>query len=133
MRTFVDTSALYALVDEQDQNHEGAVGWFTGPGSASSEVLLTHSYVVVETTALVSRRLGRDPVRLFLEALVPATSVLYVDETLHRFAVTAYLAAGGRRASLVDAVSFEMMRDQQIDRAFAFDRDFAGEGFTLVP
>ena len=133
MRTFVDTSALFALVDEQDQNHDRAVAWFVGPASAPSEILLTHSYVVVESAALINRRLGRDPVRVFLEAILPATTVLYVDEVLHRFGVAAYLATGSRRASLVDAVSFEMMREQQVDRAFAFDRDFAAAGFELVP
>jgi uncharacterized protein len=130
--TFVDTSALYALVDDGDRNHTRAVIWIAGPGSDVAEALVTHSYVVVESTALVHRRLGHAAARMLLEAVLPAAMVWYVDESLHRLATAAYLAAG-RQASLVDAVSFEMMREQQIQRAFAFDNDFATEGFAVVP
>jgi predicted nucleic acid-binding protein len=35
--------------------------------------------------------------------------------------------------TLVDLVSFEVMRRLQIETAFAFDRDFARHGFALVP
>jgi predicted nucleic acid-binding protein len=35
--------------------------------------------------------------------------------------------------TLVDLVSFEVMRRLQIETAFAFDRDFARQGFALVP
>jgi hypothetical protein len=35
-------------------------------------------------------------------------------------------------ASLVDRVSFDFMREHEIRTAFAFDRDFVREGFTLL-
>jgi predicted nucleic acid-binding protein len=38
-----------------------------------------------------------------------------------------------RRTSLVDWVSFEVMRRRGIETAFAFDRDFATAGFAVVP
>ncbi len=38
-----------------------------------------------------------------------------------------------RDVSLVDRVSFEVMRRRRIDGAFAFDRDFADHGFTTIP
>lgn len=34
---------------------------------------------------------------------------------------------------LVHRVSFELMRAERIDRAFAFDADFARQGFATVP
>ncbi len=34
--------------------------------------------------------------------------------------------------SLVDAVSFEVMRRYDIDTAFAFDNDYVAEGFRLA-
>lgn len=34
--------------------------------------------------------------------------------------------------SLVDAVSFELMRAEGIEEAFAIDPDFEREGFSLV-
>jgi predicted nucleic acid-binding protein len=38
-----------------------------------------------------------------------------------------------RRVSLVDWVSFELMRRLRLEAAFAFDRNFAGQGFATVP
>ncbi len=38
-----------------------------------------------------------------------------------------------RAISLVDQVSFVLMRRLHLDTAFAFDRDFDDEGFALYP
>jgi predicted nucleic acid-binding protein len=131
MRTFVDTSALYALMDEDDRNHLAAAVWFAT--ADATEVLVSHGYVVVETAALVQRRLGAVAVRTLFDALVPAMSIVYVDEVLHGRAVAAFLAGLRRHVSFVDWVSFQLIRDAGLDRAFAFDSDFAREGFTVVP
>lgn len=133
MRTFVDTSALYALLDEDDANHEAAAAWAAGPGADADEMLVTHSYVVVEAAALVHSRLGPAAVRVLFDAWLPALSVMFVDEVLHARGVAAYLASLGRRVSFVDAVSFELVRHAALDRAFAFDDDFRREGVELVP
>lgn len=133
MKTFVDTSALYALLDADDDNHARAAAWFGGAGAEPSEVLVTHAYVVVESTALVHHRLGAAGVRDLLDGLVPALTVRAVDDALHARGVAAYLAGLGRRVSFVDRVSFQFVREAALDRAFAFDRDFATEGIALVP
>ncbi len=133
MRTFVDTSALFALLDEDDINHEAAGQWLTGIGRDSQHALISHNYVVVETAALVHRRLGPAATRVFFDAFVPAMSIFYVDEDLHQRAVAAYVASVSRALSLVDRVSFQVIRDLGLEQAFAFDRDFKTEGFNLVP
>lgn len=134
MRAFADTSALYALLDEDDANHAPAREWFTSEASDPSTILATHSYVIVESCALVQRRLGPEAVRVLLDAFIPSLSVLYVDEDFHQRAAAAYLAAVSRRGvSFVDRVSFEMMRHLALDAAFAFDDDFEAEGFQTVP
>ncbi len=93
-------------------------------------MLLTHSYVLVETTALVQRRAGLEVVATLRDALMPALTVTWVDADLHRAALEATLA-GSRRVSLVDHTSFEVMRRRNLRRAFAFDDHFAWEGFVL--
>lgn len=130
MRIFVDTSALYALLDRDDGNHRAAAGQFDAIASAR---LLTHNYVVVETTALVQRRLEPAATRALLAELLPAVEVIWVDEPTHQAATSALLAALRRRVSLVDWVSFEVMRRIGIKTAFAFDRDFAAQGFEAIP
>ena len=133
MRTFVDTSALYALLDADDDNHGAASAWLTGPGARPSELLVTHNYVVVETAALARHRLGANGVRGLFDAFVPALTVGFVDSALHARAAAAYVAGLSRRVSFVDRVSFEFVRDRNLDRAFAFDRDFATADIALVP
>ncbi len=38
-----------------------------------------------------------------------------------------------RRINIVDAASFTVMRELGLETAFAFDSDFAREGFKVVP
>jgi predicted nucleic acid-binding protein len=133
VRTFVDTSALYALLDADDDNHAAAANWFSESATAPAHDLVTHNYVLVESAALTHHRLGAAGVRDLFDALVPALTSVFVGAAVHERAVAAYIAGLSRRVSFVDRVSFQFMRDATLDRAFAFDRDFATEGFALVP
>ncbi|MEO6120725.1 MAG: PIN domain-containing protein [Acidimicrobiales bacterium] len=127
---FVDTSALFALVDDDDDAHRAAMGYLDTPGSPGRH--LTHSYVLCECMALAQRRLGIGAVRA-LDRLVEAVEVVWVDQSLHQVGMSAVLAGPHRGPSLVDQVSFEVMRRRGIDTAFAFDADFTAAGFTTVP
>jgi predicted nucleic acid-binding protein len=127
---FVDTSALYARLDRDDRHHRDAVE--TLARLAGKEALLAHSYVVVESVALVRGRLGAQAARTLLADLLAPVEVVWVDRAIHEAAVAAFLATRGR-VSLVDCASFEVMRRAGIDTAFAFDRDFARHGFRTVP
>lgn len=134
MRSFVDTSALYALLDETDAKHGDAVEWLATDGGDPNEILVSHNYVVVEAAALVLRRLGPKAARVLFDSFLPGLSVFYVDEHLHARSTSAYRAGLKSSAvSLVDRVSFEVIRDQALDRVFAFDKHFRGEGFPTVP
>ncbi len=130
MTVFVDTSALYALVDAADPRHVATVQAFRG---LADEHLLAHSYVALEATALVQNRLGLQAVQALRRDILPAIEVIWVDAELDATAVTALLAAGRRDVSLVDRVSFELMRRRGITRALAIDADFVREGFTTLP
>lgn len=132
MSVFVDTSALYALLSRSDENHRAAAAAF--PGLRERGRLVTHNYVVVETAALVHRRLGSAAVRALLDDLLSPIEILWVDRDLHAVAQAAFLAGARRRGiSLVDRVSFETMRREGVEVAFAFDPDFVSEGFAVIP
>lgn len=90
---------------------------------------VTHFGVVVETSALVQRRLGMAAVRDLHDALLPVLEICWVDRELHNRAVAAMLASKKRGVSLVDWTSFELMRIRAIDRALAFDDAFKKQGF----
>ena len=132
MTTFVDASATYAATTMRDESHRVArAGWvelLTG-----DEPLVTSNYIVVETTTLLQRRVSFDAARTFLADFVPTLHVVWVDETLHELGTSALLTSGMRDLSLVDCVSFALMRRLSIDTAFAFDAHFAQQGFKCVP
>jgi predicted nucleic acid-binding protein len=88
--------------------------------------------VVVETYALLGRRLGLEAVRGFRSDLAPLIEVVWVDETLHEAGLDLLLERRKRKLSLVDAVSFVTMRGRGIEEAFAYDPHFEQEGFVLV-
>lgn len=126
----MDTSALYALLAADDPRHADVKQSFNNLAGAS---LLSHSYVVVESSALVERRLGRSATRDLLERLVGQVRVVYIDESIHDAATSAYLASGTAGPSLVDFTSFEVMRRRGIRTALAVDRDFTDAGFEVIP
>lgn len=129
MTVFVDTSALYALLDEDDANHVVAAERLRG---LRSDDLVTHAFVVVETLALLGRRLPWAATGRFVDVLLPLIDVQPVNVALYEAALAAYLAAPSPRVSFVDETSFVFMRTAGVQRAFAYDRDFAARGFELV-
>jgi predicted nucleic acid-binding protein len=128
----VDTSALYAMLDRDDENHPAAnEAW--GRLLQDDEPLLVTNYVVVETTALVQHRLGMGAVRVLCGDVLPALDLHVITEDEHRHAQNAMLAADRRKLSLVDCSSFQVMRARQVRRAFVFDPHFREQGFEVLP
>ncbi|MEI6670074.1 MAG: PIN domain-containing protein [Acidobacteriota bacterium] len=131
MSVFLDTSALLALLDADEARHEEARQIWTR--LLDTDVPITSSnYVLVETYALAQRRLGTAAVRVLADQLLPVVDIEWVARDLHEKAVSALISANRRELSLVDATSFEVMRQRGIDVAFAFDRHFEEAGFDLA-
>ena len=132
MSLFIDTSALYALLDGDAPRHPDVVAaWRTV--TDDERVLFTSNYVLVESFALVQSRLGVEAVHGFASAFVPLLQPVWVDEELHAAAVASLFTAARRRLSLVDCVSFELMRRLGLTDVLALDTDFARQGFNLLP
>lgn len=128
---FADTSGLLALLNTADDHHIRAERAF-GNLRARQALLVSTSYVLVETYTLVGRRLGVDAVRSFRADFAPLIDVLWVDETLHNAGLDLLLDRRKGLLSLVDAVSFTLMRQRGVAEAFAIDAHFEQEGFSLV-
>ena len=130
MTLFVDTSGIVALLDRDDPAHAAVVDAFAG---ASSDRLVTHAYIVIETLAVVRRRFGAGATADVLDRVLPALEVTPVDRELHVAALAAYREALESSVSLVDRTSFAFMRREGIERAIALDGDFRTAGFRTVP
>jgi predicted nucleic acid-binding protein len=126
MKIFADTSALYALIQAADKAHESAAEtWARIKGSP----LVTSSYVLVETCALLQARIGIQAVRDFHDDMLPILDVVWIDRELHDLAKDRLLDENLRDLSLVDCSSFVVMDRLGISTAFAFDAHFTKRGF----
>jgi predicted nucleic acid-binding protein len=129
-RVFIDTSAIFALLVPTDAAHDRAAGVFDRL-RAREPVLLTTSYNLVETYALLDRRIGRGATASFRSDFAPLLQIVWIDDGLHERGLDLMLdrPAG---VSLVDAVSFVCIREHRVDEVFAFDRHFEQEGFEVL-
>ena len=128
---FVDTSALYALLDRDGTEHERATNAFRG---LAGEDIVTHRLVVTESAALVRRRLGPTSVANLIDGLLaPMTLLDLPDETFDQVLAAHAGSVATSGLSLVDRLSFELMRRERITTAFAFNRDFVTAGFAVIP
>jgi len=74
---FVDTSALLAVLDADDEHHaEAAAHWQRLV--ETDEPMLSTNDVLVETFAVVQRRLGMDAVRVLVRDVLPLLDVEWV-------------------------------------------------------
>ena len=133
-RAAVDTGALLALASSRDQYHERASRTLARLQSAGTR-LVGHTLVLGELHGHLIRRLEpadarrlvlgvmRDPVFEWIDAGTDIVSRGF-SGWIERFP--------DQRFSLTDAVTFEMMREERITSAFAFDRDFVTAGFSLL-
>ena len=130
-RVILDTSALLALLDADDEFHEKASGFYDRLLVDGSELWIS-SYIRVETIALAHRRLGFEPVRQLIESLDLTTATVWVDEQLHSAVWAEFVGRGGRRLSLVDCSTLLIAKSLEAT-VFSFDSDFSLEGLAVVP
>ena len=129
MSVFVDTSALFALLDADDAGHGLALpAWNNGIDECVGFV--TTNYVVVETIALAQRRLGIHAIRTLIDEMLPMVDTIWVTDADHTTGLNLLLMAARRRLSLVDCVSFAIMRRMGIREYLGLDPHFEEQGFT---
>jgi predicted nucleic acid-binding protein len=129
---FVDTSALLAIVNPDDEFHFDAKHqWFSL--IENQEMLLSNNYVILESISLIQRRQGMQKVSILQAEILPLIQYVWVDEEQHRSALETFIAANRRNLSLVDCASFESMRRLGIKTVFTFDEHFKEQGFQVIP
>lgn len=125
----LDTSALYALADRADRHHRTAKELF-GKARRAGEEFWVHSYILVETVALIHHRLGFASAEKFLRDAVNF-QIIWVDASVHEAGADFFLKRRKQNVSFVDCVSFAVMQQRGIEVVFAFDDDFTKAGFKL--
>jgi predicted nucleic acid-binding protein len=129
LTVFVDTSALIVFLDGDDPGH-GVCRDTWRRAVLEGEGLVTTDYVVLETVAVAQRRWGLDAVRTLVDEYLPLIEVGSVSPEDRAAALSALLVAGRRGLSLVDCVSFTVMRRMGIRDYLGLDPHFEEQGFT---
>jgi uncharacterized protein len=129
---YIDTSAFLALIHSDDFNHELAMATWRRLID-DEQKLICNNYVIVETIALIQRRVGLSAVAILHNDILPLIEIDWINEELHNTIVKSVLKANRRQISLVDSSSFSTMQRHDIQTAFAFDSHFQERGFQVIP
>jgi predicted nucleic acid-binding protein len=131
-RTFVDTSAYYAVTDPRDDNHRRARPIAIAL-TQERRPQFTTNFVLAETHALVLKHLGYAVAsRVLFGLLSSPTTVVRVSAADERRAQAIITQYADKAFSYTDATSFAVMERLHIAQVFTFDRDFLQYGFTDV-
>ena len=125
-----DSSAILALLDADDADHQRAVVAATRVASERRPSFITN-YVEAEAHALLLRKLGRVIARewLFTGGL-PVLRALPHEESRAKAILARY---ADKDWSLCDAISFAVLESRGARTAFTFDRHFRQYGlFELL-
>jgi len=132
MTVFVDTSAILPLLDA-DSRARDVVTSAWNRAVADGDRLVTSSYALLETFALCQNRLGLAAVRALAEHLCPLLDIEWIGAESHETGVAMLLAANRQDLSLVDCISFDLMRRLGISRVLTLDGHFGEQGFECLP
>ena len=127
----VDTSAIFAIVSPGDRFHTQARDIYLELLERGDQ-LYTTSYVLVESSALIHRRLGFEPLRTFIQSIRGAWETIWIERSTHEEIWNRMISRGNARLSLVDwSVIVSSERTRSV--IFAFDSDFSQEGLAVIP
>ncbi len=121
----LDSSAILALLDATDANHEQAIAVAAVLGTEKRPVFITHA-VEFEAHALLLRKLGRGIAREWL--LRSGLSVVRGTREEEQDAREMVATHEDKDWSLCDALSFVIIKRRQAAGAFSFDRHFRQAG-----
>lgn len=118
-----------ALLDRTEPEHDAILrAWERGVKGADG--FFTTNYAALESTAAAQRRWGMTSVGALVEEFLPLVRIVWVTPDDHAAGVDAFLAANRRELSLVDCVSFVVMRRLATRSYLGVDPHFTEQGFA---
>jgi uncharacterized protein len=132
VKLLADTGALLALFNPRDSLHQRAQKF--ARDAAGTRFVVTE-LILSETVTRLRARTDAARAAEVGDALLNSRryEVLFVDTPLVEAGLADLRRFADKRLSLVDAVSFAVIRSLALDGSFTFDRDFRDCGFAVYP
>lgn len=129
---FLDTSFIIALYNRDDQFHDAAR---RAAQEARGRLQVTTEAVLLEVGSAFSKVRHRAAgARIIRAALAgKGTRVIPLTRTLLKRGLQLFEERPDKEWSLVDCISFEVMKQERIDEALAVDEHFVQAGFVAFP
>ena len=132
-KIFIDTGAFIALNDKSDQYHLKATAIFKKLLKDNSSVLFTSNLVISETYTRILYISKPEIAIKFLDIIKQISiSILYSDHQIENKSIEFLKKYKNEKISYTDAVSFLLMKENKISKAFAFDRHFLLADYILL-
>ena len=131
MRIFIDTSAIIAFMNEDDEFYKDSFNIFSQLLEERAKII-SSNYILLETMVILKNRIGIEAVKVLKNDILPVIKIYWIDEDVHNFCVNTQIAANRKKVSLVDYTSCEIMRRLNIRQAFTFDNHFKDMGFEIL-
>lgn len=130
---FIDTSALYALVDKRDTHHAAARDT-VGSLLRSGRLLVTSDYVVAETINLANARGGTHIALRILDLLERSAGIRveWIGPLRFDQAKAFFRKHADHSYSFTDCSSFVVMRELRLTDALTTDRHFREAGLQVL-
>lgn len=134
---FVDTNALVAVFDEDDDHYESANTVLDGiqAGDLAFGPVFTSRYVLAETTTTLLYGAGhREAVEALTTIRTSSTfNILDVTESMFSRTADQFAQYNDQQISFIDHLNSVLSDEFDIDHIFAFEDCFATLGLTRVP
>jgi len=127
---FLDTGYFLALFNPRDKLHQRAVNWSV----QTKEQLLVSEYVLWECVNAFSGLTERNAAHAIVQYVRAegGSELISASEALFQAGLELHRQRPDKEWSLTDCISFHIMEDRKIQKAFAYDQHFEQAGFTAL-
>lgn len=131
MEVFVDTVAWLALLNASDMLHEPARQAMDQLRSQRAQ-LTTTEFILLEVADAMCASSVREHTIRFIDGLrqMPVLTILPVSEELFTAGWELYRQRSDKSWGLTDCMSFAVMQERKLTRAFTSDHHFTQAGFV---
>ena len=129
-KIFIDTSALVALFDRSDNNHQKAKTLLEIIRNNKIKLLMS-DYIFDETITTVLSNAGHKNAIKIGEFILGSNIVelSWLDESVVMKAWEYFKRHSDKEYSFTDCTTFILMKEMKLSNFFAFDEDFVKAGF----